>query len=206
MKRACTRWTRALVVAALAWPVSAVHAQETIDSFATIDEDEGLLIGAIDMSLFTLNNPERSFFLKGNVPYNPDESQRLTLETVRGYSGKYFFFVKLEPQKETTSERLYTISVRLPTGRYRNVVSFPVSVRQCGVSEKGDPLCVGGLTDLGSVVVKTSGSGEDDPRSRFEYEFTRVKDPDVKDAFARRFEIEEEPRETTGTVFAVRRR
>jgi len=181
--------------------------QTAIGPSATIAEHESLLIGAIDMGAISIDNPERSFFLKGNVQFPPDEAQRLTLETISGFSSKYFFFIKLRPRYETTKAGMYTLSVRI-SNRYRNVVTFPVSVRRCGVSPEGTPRCIDGLTNLGSIVVKAVGG--DDERDRYDYDFERVKDEDVLNAFSRRFELEERPTvddpDGGAKIFEVKRR
>ena len=176
--RVAARWAVAL---ALVCSARAVKAHEPIVHDVTIDENESLLIGAIDMTSFTLDNAERAFYLKGSVEYPPLAPQRLPLETVRGFPEKLFFFVKLRPLDET-QRGSYTLAVEIGYRRFRNVVTIPVDVRRCAEAEDGKIPCGRGLTNMGSIVVGGSWpEGAEGEEGEMTYTFERQEGPGSPD-------------------------
>ena len=202
--RAAARW---LATVGFVSCTAGALAHEPVVNEVSIDENESLLIGAIDMTSFTLDNAARAFYLKGSVEYPPLAPQRLELESIRGFPEKLFFFVKVRPLEETVRGS-YTLAVEIGYRRFRNVVTIPVAVRRCAEPDDGKIPCGQGLTDMGSIVV--GGSWPEGEEGQMAYTFEREKDPDVKKAFDRRFELEWVNREVEGgakrTVIVVKRR
>ena len=102
--------------------------QRLIERSVTIRQGETLLVGAIDLTQFPLDDPARSFYLvKHQERYWPFENEIVPIQKVTGFGdNKWFFFVKVDSWDANAAKHTLTLSLKSPVGLMEDMFTLPL--------------------------------------------------------------------------------